>query len=298
MLNYLGSGITFTASPDASCGVNCSAPSFDFVTCPSACLYLKTWSDLCITYIGISNQYAFYLNGQLQCSGVQYMNTNTTQEETFVGSNGFLGALDDILIYSRALTQTEITAIYNEPNPTPTPTPTPNLNNCTSYCYGNGDAPICKNNCYNSGNAPECIEYCLNYGGLAQNCRVYCFVSAPSCDYGCINTGSSVCAAFCYENTAKDFPNCGRACFTSGGNSPLCSNFCATCNDNSCATESFDGTDLLFEMNCTSTYSCPTGGGTDPICMEYCYPIPVPSLTPLPTTQHKRLSSRNLLARS
>ena len=78
------------------------------------------WHFLTGVYKHSLNQYYLYIDGVLQSSvGTGTGNTSNSASLVFGGGGGafFTGALDAIRIYKRALSNTEILQLYNEPNP-------------------------------------------------------------------------------------------------------------------------------------------------------------------------------------
>jgi hypothetical protein len=80
---------------------------------------LNTWFFIVGMYDGTLNQATIYVNGVLQNDvGSRSGNISTANNLIFGGAPGgyffFKGALDDIRIYRRKLTQPEVTILYNE----------------------------------------------------------------------------------------------------------------------------------------------------------------------------------------
>ena len=81
-------------------------------------LNLNTWSNITVTYENSSSRAKFYINGNLDKDTI-LSNLATSNSILYFGkslqntSTFFNGSLDDIAIYNRALTQEEITALYN-----------------------------------------------------------------------------------------------------------------------------------------------------------------------------------------
>ena len=113
----------------------------------NATIPLNTWSHIVAVVDRNQNRIFTYLNGTLIGSGVSISGFGSfdTGTDLFIGDerasaiNRFSGSLDDIRIYSRALSASEITDLYNytggsivsPPNPPATTTPT----TCTSFTY-------------------------------------------------------------------------------------------------------------------------------------------------------------------
>ena len=85
---------------------------------PSA-LPLNTWSHLALTYDGAMLR--FYVNGQLVGSKAQSGSIPVTSGPLGIGGNNiwsneyFLGRIDEVRIYNRALSQSEIQNDMNTP---------------------------------------------------------------------------------------------------------------------------------------------------------------------------------------
>jgi hypothetical protein len=80
------------------------------------------WYFVTGVYDHLANKSYLYVNGLLQGDVGQRTGTLSTVQNLYLGcaTNGslfFKGLLDDIRIYKRMLTTTEITDLYNEPNP-------------------------------------------------------------------------------------------------------------------------------------------------------------------------------------
>ncbi|MBL7778802.1 MAG: PKD domain-containing protein [Chitinophagales bacterium] len=106
------------------------------------------WHHIVFTYNkNDNNRHKIYVNGALKYNqtftGVY---ANSSSNTPFLiglrsnGFNGFLGAIDDINIYNKALTDAEVTCLYNEPDPTTTSPVTLGVTlsaSPTSVCVGN-----------------------------------------------------------------------------------------------------------------------------------------------------------------
>ena len=98
----------------------------------------NTWYNVTATYD--KQNVKFYINGVLSNSvpltSQTPINTNIVRigaPHTPFTTNAFGGSIDDVIIYNRALTQQEITTLYNScSNPTSTITPQGN----TTFCQG------------------------------------------------------------------------------------------------------------------------------------------------------------------
>lgn len=77
----------------------------------------NAWVHIVTTYDGTTAK--IYYNGVLQASGNKSWNTADSGfriGRNINGSNGFYGHVDDLKIYNRALTDAEVTQLYNQPN--------------------------------------------------------------------------------------------------------------------------------------------------------------------------------------
>ncbi len=84
---------------------------------------LSTWTNLTLTKSG--NQFTFFIDGELNSTGNSpYSPYNSStyfalgNSQLSTGSSGINGKIDDIAIYNRALSQQEITALYQGANST------------------------------------------------------------------------------------------------------------------------------------------------------------------------------------
>lgn len=82
-------------------------------------LILGVWYFVCLTFDKSHNSWVFYINGQTSTSGTtSFIIANTSfplrfgNEQNQSGSY-FSGDLDDVLIYSRALSDSEVQALYH-----------------------------------------------------------------------------------------------------------------------------------------------------------------------------------------
>ena len=129
-----GVGSLFVNIPDA-------AGSYHIFSSGPGLLSANTWQHVAVTYDKTSGAGKIFLNG----ASVTEQNLGSFRPQTtgdfFLGyrpfgvlaGRRFLGALDEVEVFNRALDATEIQAIYYadsagkcKPEPTPTPTPTPN----------------------------------------------------------------------------------------------------------------------------------------------------------------------------
>lgn len=106
-----------------------------------------TWYHIVFTYNkNDNNRHKIYVNGALKYNktfNTAYSNTGGIAALLVGmrtnGFNGFLGVIDDISIYDRALTDADVACLYNEPDPTSLPVSLGvNLNaSPLSVCAGN-----------------------------------------------------------------------------------------------------------------------------------------------------------------
>ena len=126
----------------------------------SSALQVNSWKHICAVYQG--QVISVYINGLLANSGttgfsalIQYPSTQSVAGTTYLGGGQypFSGLIDDIAIYNRALTQEEITSLYNgEPANPPTacnPLPSNLQNGLVGYW------PFCGNANDESGNGND-----------------------------------------------------------------------------------------------------------------------------------------------
>ena len=91
-------------------------------------LPLNTWTYLAATYDGATLR--LYVNGTVVASAFVSGNILTSGGPLRIGGNSiwgeyFVGTIDEVRLYNRALSQTEIQADMNTPIALPTPSPTP-----------------------------------------------------------------------------------------------------------------------------------------------------------------------------
>jgi hypothetical protein len=104
----------YTAPSQAACSnTNICAPANN-----------NTWFFIVGVYNATANIASMYVNGVLQSATGIRSGSLSTSVPLYFGSQTnstefYKGALDDIRIYKRILTQTEITNLYNDPNPGP-----------------------------------------------------------------------------------------------------------------------------------------------------------------------------------
>jgi hypothetical protein len=89
----------------------------------STTIILNTWTHLAVTFI--NGTFIFYVNGVVSGSvtttGNMSIFTGTNMTNIFIGSNttgfnGFAGYVDDVRIYTSALSATAIASLYNNPS--------------------------------------------------------------------------------------------------------------------------------------------------------------------------------------
>jgi hypothetical protein len=80
---------------------------------------LNAWTHVAMTFDGTSGQYTLYVNGQSVAStnsaGPMFASTHNVligREDSFIG-RAFNGLIDEVTVYSRALSASEIQAIFN-----------------------------------------------------------------------------------------------------------------------------------------------------------------------------------------
>ncbi len=118
--------IAETNSPLTSNGLNCLIQNYipkictqgvaANVTNATATIGQNTWYFIVLTKQG--TQFKLYINGILTSQGSSNMNSFNSSTNFFISagvsnSGGFSGNIDDVGIWNRALTQTEITTLYN-----------------------------------------------------------------------------------------------------------------------------------------------------------------------------------------
>jgi hypothetical protein len=102
---------------------------------------LNTWSHVAMTFDPSSGQYALYINGAQVATSTSAGNNLATDRNVAIGREEsfqlryFTGLIDEVEIFNRALSQSEIQSIFNAdtagkckpgtPTPTPTATPSP-----------------------------------------------------------------------------------------------------------------------------------------------------------------------------
>ena len=95
-------------------GITIASPSYNISS------YENQWIHVLTTYNSSSAK--LYLNGLLVDTESSIGNINITSDKFYIGSfrgsfNFFNGSIDDVRIYNRALSQAEITLLYNSYNP-------------------------------------------------------------------------------------------------------------------------------------------------------------------------------------
>jgi hypothetical protein len=117
------------------------------------------WHQIVTTYNGAGNRVKMYVDGVLQDSSAVV--TLGTADSYFVIGNSpwtnipFMGQIDDVGLWNRALTDCEIQNLYNSSNPTNTTT----ITACNSYTW-NGET-YTQSGVY-TGNTANCITQSLN----------------------------------------------------------------------------------------------------------------------------------------
>lgn len=103
----------------------------------SSVIQANTWQHIAIVFNAAANNYVFYINGASAGTGSETVGPSGLDGPLYIGATDnatdyFPGAIDEVLIYARALSQSEVqsdmTAVGGStpaPVPTPTPTPTP-----------------------------------------------------------------------------------------------------------------------------------------------------------------------------
>ena len=94
------------------------------------------WHLWTCTYDAATNQRTIYRDGAQVAQGTaaaDYGGSGNTRIGSFQGTGFFPGLIDDVRIYNRALTPSEIQTLAAAATPTPTPTPTPGPIACSQY---------------------------------------------------------------------------------------------------------------------------------------------------------------------
>ena len=232
----------------------------------------NTWTHFCFVTSGTT--VTSYVNGQFSStasltgaalSTSQQYNTNYIARGVGGAGNGlFLGAIDEVRLYSRALTQAEVTAIYGYSSTQTTnvlPVACPSglysvagSSACTACSPGayfsTGSCAACGAGTYQTGSGMTASSACLACGaGTYQTGTGITLVgSCLACDAGKYSTGlgmtiSSVCAS------------CGAGTYQSGAGLSACS---------SCGAGTYEtGTGITLLSGCLTcgagTYSSGTG---------------------------------------
>ncbi len=154
-----------------------------------------TWFHVVNTIDNTSNK--TYINGTLvdtqpaQIVGAN--STNLTIGYDPIGGQHFLGDLDDIRIYNTALTQTEVTQLYNEANSTPPPT----------------------NFCYDFTYQTAANEYCSSAIGTSDG--GYAFLMTKATSFDIVKTDSLGVIQWQQNHNIGSYGNMNRLIQTSDG---------------------------------------------------------------------------------
>ncbi|MGA2623169.1 MAG: LamG-like jellyroll fold domain-containing protein [Bacteroidota bacterium] len=119
-----------STSNDGTWFIQVDSKKFEFTNWPGSGLVLygkdtttevsDNWCFVCFTFDKSTNSWRFYINGKVDSMGINtFVIQNTTYPLRFgneQNQNGsyYSGALDDIRIYKRALSESEIQALYHE----------------------------------------------------------------------------------------------------------------------------------------------------------------------------------------
>ena len=106
-----------------------ATPFFDPYTAGRTSPPVGQWTFATFTYAKATREWRFYMNGQLDNSGTRDYTILETPNDLIIGAENhlsfnppyywfFAGDLDDIRIYNRALTPSEIQSLFLEPDPT------------------------------------------------------------------------------------------------------------------------------------------------------------------------------------
>jgi hypothetical protein len=93
-----------------------ASPNFNGDTHSNA-IDISVWNSVLFVYSTLDNSWRFFINGKLNNSGKTLFNVRHTSSDLYIGSEGqygnyFNGTMDDIRIYNRALSESEIQALY------------------------------------------------------------------------------------------------------------------------------------------------------------------------------------------
>lgn len=112
-----GTTVNYYLGYDSSGTVNCRAADFGSEVTSTIQIKLNTWSHVMCVYDAVAQTQTIYIGGIARGSNSQTttMTTDTDQLHIgdFYGANYVTGTLDDVRIYNRVLSQSEITRLYN-----------------------------------------------------------------------------------------------------------------------------------------------------------------------------------------
>jgi hypothetical protein len=130
-------------------GYNMVSPDLSYTSFSATQTYASnTWAHYVVVYDGTqaaASRHKTYINGTLVTTGIVGSFPATSPNLTggnlvfgqananYYGANGWNGAIDDIYIINRVLTQTQIDSLRNAPNPC---TVAINITGSTSFCAG------------------------------------------------------------------------------------------------------------------------------------------------------------------
>jgi hypothetical protein len=116
--NYTESTIAYrfimrSSSAQSYLAASIGTPSLGYVS-GATVVQTNTWSHVAMTYDGAALN--LYVNGELDATIAASGHINSIPDPVFLGTEGsryFIGLLDEVAIYNRALSATEIKAIYD-----------------------------------------------------------------------------------------------------------------------------------------------------------------------------------------
>jgi len=154
-LAFDGNGLRFDGDSGGACGNNGA--------CSGISPPVNEWTHVAGTYDGTT--FKIYVNGQLAGSGSGTLGS-ANAEPLLIGASGtcdsstrWKGLIDELTIYRRALSASEIQDIFNAgsvgkckaqasptptPTPTPTPVPSPTPTDTVTHCYISSGSQSCK----------------------------------------------------------------------------------------------------------------------------------------------------------
>ena len=188
-----------------------------FINWGGAYFSSNTWYHTCLTFSGTS--YNIYFNGASVASGAQTSAQDSTQIRNantlftqLGGGTCFQGKIDEVRLYNKQLSASEVTAIYNFRGDTYTPVlPISCSSSCSAGTYGHctptGTAACCGAGTYFVDGVSTACQTCAagTYGfGNATSC-----LTCPANTYSVIgvctacpaNTGAGVGASACVPNS-------------------------------------------------------------------------------------------------